>query len=103
VCGILAHFSKILLLFFIPQLINFTVSIPQLIGIIPCARHRLPRYDIPSNKVEGKPEHWNLLNIYLRIVGPRTEKQTNEELMLLQVFCNLGALAAIYLVPPVLF
>lgn len=67
VCGILAHFSKALLLFFIPQLINFTLSIPQLIGIIPCPRHRLPRYNTETGRVEGKPENWNLLNVYLRV------------------------------------
>ncbi len=43
VVGILGHFSKTLLLFFIPQLVNFLYSIPQLIGIIPCPRHRLPK------------------------------------------------------------
>jgi len=41
--GILGHFSKTLLLFFIPQVINFLYSVPQLIGIIPCPRHRLPK------------------------------------------------------------
>lgn len=41
--GIFGHFSKSLLLFFIPQLINFIVSLPQLFKIIPCPRHRLPK------------------------------------------------------------
>ncbi|KAJ8609527.1 hypothetical protein MRB53_039085 [Persea americana] len=45
--GILGHFSKTLLLFFIPQIFNFILSAPQLFGIIPCPRHRLPR--IQSN------------------------------------------------------
>lgn len=43
VVGILGHFSKTLLLFFIPQVFNFLYSFPQLAGIIPCPRHRLPR------------------------------------------------------------
>jgi len=103
VVGILAHFSKVLLLFFIPQLINFGLSIPQLIGIIPCPRHRLPRYNTQTGKVEGKPENWNLLNVYLRIVGPKTEKETTNHLLLFQVVCNLGAIAAIHLLPSVLF
>jgi UDP-N-acetylglucosamine--dolichyl-phosphate N-acetylglucosaminephosphotransferase len=42
VVGILGHFSKTLLLFFIPQVVNFLVSLPQLFGVIPCPRHRLP-------------------------------------------------------------
>ncbi|CAH8834450.1 unnamed protein product [Trichobilharzia szidati] len=45
VVGILGHFSKTLLLFFLPQIINFLYSTPQLFGLIPCPRHRLPRYN----------------------------------------------------------
>ena len=43
VAGILGHFSETLLFFFIPQLINFAYSLPQLFKIVPCPRHRLPR------------------------------------------------------------
>ncbi|KAB7500451.1 UDP-N-acetylglucosamine--dolichyl-phosphate N-acetylglucosaminephosphotransferase, partial [Armadillidium nasatum] len=43
VVGIIGYFSKTLLLFFIPQTINFLYSTPQLFRIIPCPRHRLPR------------------------------------------------------------
>lgn len=45
VVGILGHFSKTLLLFFIPQIINFIYSVPQLFHFIPCPRHRLPKYN----------------------------------------------------------
>jgi len=45
VVGILGHFSKTLLLFFIPQIFNFIYSTPQLFGIIPCPRHRLPKFN----------------------------------------------------------
>jgi len=44
VVGIIGHFSKTMLLFFIPQIINFLLSVPQLFHFIPCPRHRLPRY-----------------------------------------------------------
>ncbi|NWR67369.1 GPT acetylglucosaminephosphotransferase, partial [Bucorvus abyssinicus] len=44
VVGILGHFSKTMLLFFIPQVLNFLYSLPQLFHVIPCPRHRLPRY-----------------------------------------------------------
>jgi UDP-N-acetylglucosamine--dolichyl-phosphate N-acetylglucosaminephosphotransferase len=44
VVGILGHFSKTVLLFFIPQIFNSAYSVPQIFGIIPCPRHRLPRY-----------------------------------------------------------
>eukprot|EP01138_Halocafeteria_seosinensis_P001782 gb/GECG01001825.1/.p1 GENE.gb/GECG01001825.1/~~gb/GECG01001825.1/.p1 ORF type:complete len:402 (+),score=16.13 gb/GECG01001825.1/:1-1206(+) len=42
VVGILGHFSKTLLLFFIPQILNFLYSCPQLFKVYPCPRHRLP-------------------------------------------------------------
>ena len=43
VVGIIGHFSKTMLLFFIPQIVNFLLSVPQLFHFIPCPRHRLPR------------------------------------------------------------
>jgi len=45
VVAILGHFSKTLLLFFIPQVTNFLYSVPQLFRLIPCPRHRLPKYN----------------------------------------------------------
>ncbi|EFP87639.2 uncharacterized protein PGTG_13425 [Puccinia graminis f. sp. tritici CRL 75-36-700-3] len=49
VVGILGHFSKTLLLFFIPQILNFLYSSPQLFGILPISRHRLPSRDPVKN------------------------------------------------------
>ncbi|KAH6908028.1 UDP-N-acetylglucosamine-dolichyl [Coprinopsis sp. MPI-PUGE-AT-0042] len=49
VVGIQAHFSKTLLLFFIPQIFNFILSAPQLFGLVPCPRHRVPRFDPETN------------------------------------------------------
>ena len=43
VIGILGHFSKTMLLFFLPQVANFVYSVPQLFHLVPCPRHRLPR------------------------------------------------------------
>lgn len=43
VVGIVGHFSKTMLLFFIPQVLNFLFSVPQLFHMIDCPRHRLPR------------------------------------------------------------
>lgn len=102
--AILAHFSEILLLFFIPQLINFVYSMPQLVGIIPCPRHRLPRYvgnmvtytqDYKSvnrfNRQTGKLEairsHLNLVNLTLWILGPLTERQLCIILCTFQALC----------------
>lgn len=44
VVGIQGHFSKTLLLFFLPQIFNFVLSCPQLFGLVRCPRHRLPRF-----------------------------------------------------------
>ena len=59
VVGIQGHFSKTLLLFFIPQVFNFLLSCPQLFGLVPCPRHRIPRW------VFGFP---HLSNVELRIL-----------------------------------
>ncbi|XP_028032448.1 UDP-N-acetylglucosamine--dolichyl-phosphate N-acetylglucosaminephosphotransferase isoform X1 [Bombyx mandarina] len=49
VVGILSHFSKTVLLFFLPQIINFIYSVPQLFHFIPCPRHRLPKFSAETN------------------------------------------------------
>ncbi|XP_060585630.1 UDP-N-acetylglucosamine--dolichyl-phosphate N-acetylglucosaminephosphotransferase-like [Ruditapes philippinarum] len=52
VVAILGHFSKTMLLFFIPQVANFVYSVPQLFRFVPCPRHRLPKYNANTDKVE---------------------------------------------------
>ncbi|KAM6159293.1 UDP-N-acetylglucosamine--dolichyl-phosphate N-acetylglucosaminephosphotransferase isoform 3-T3 [Rhynchocyon petersi] len=52
VVGILGHFSKTMLLFFMPQVFNFLYSLPQLLHIIPCPRHRIPRLNTETGKLE---------------------------------------------------
>ncbi|XP_060228400.1 UDP-N-acetylglucosamine--dolichyl-phosphate N-acetylglucosaminephosphotransferase isoform X2 [Meriones unguiculatus] len=52
VVGILGHFSKTMLLFFMPQVFNFLYSLPQLFHIIPCPRHRIPRLNTKTGKLE---------------------------------------------------
>lgn len=49
VMAILGHFSKSLLLFFIPQVFNFVYSLPQLFKVVPCPRHRMPDFDPTTN------------------------------------------------------
>jgi len=49
VMAILGHFSKTLLLFFIPQILNFLISLPQLFKVVPCPRHRMPDYDATAD------------------------------------------------------
>jgi hypothetical protein len=51
VVGIVGHFSKTLALFLLPQIINFLYSLPQLARLVPCPRHRLPRFDAKNGVV----------------------------------------------------
>ncbi|RCN49746.1 hypothetical protein ANCCAN_04202 [Ancylostoma caninum] len=51
VVSILGHFSKTMILFLIPQVFNFLYSIPQLFKLVPCPRHRLPKFDPESDTV----------------------------------------------------
>ena len=50
--AILAHFSKTLLLLLIPQIFNFVYSAPQLFHIVPCPRHRLPKFNARTGLLE---------------------------------------------------
>lgn len=52
VVGILGHFSKTLLLLFIPQIFNFVYSAPQLFRLVPCPRHRLPHFNARTGLME---------------------------------------------------
>ncbi|UYV62906.1 DPAGT1 [Cordylochernes scorpioides] len=52
VVGILGHFSKTMMLFFLPQIFNFVFSLPQLFHLVPCPRHRLPRYSKEKDTVD---------------------------------------------------
>lgn len=56
--AIMAHFSKTLLLLLIPQIINFIYSVPQLFKIIPCPRHRLPRFNARTGLREPSVTAW---------------------------------------------
>jgi len=52
VVGILGHNAKTIILFFIPQVINFLYSCPQLFKLIPCPRHRMPAYLAKEDKLQ---------------------------------------------------
>ena len=90
--GILGHFSKTLLFFFIPQILNFLYSFPQLIGIFPCPRHRLAKFDSNTKKLIGKKENMNLLNLFLIILGPKREQDICNIIIIFQIICNSIAL-----------
>ncbi|KAG5518545.1 hypothetical protein PMAC_002941 [Pneumocystis sp. 'macacae'] len=52
IVGIIGHFSKTILLFFIPQIFNFILSLPQLFGIVECPRHRMPKLNLSTGFLE---------------------------------------------------
>ncbi|KAF8820580.1 glycosyl transferase, group 4 family protein [Cardiosporidium cionae] len=92
VASVLGHFSRTALLFFIPQLLNALYSIPQLLGIVYCPRHRVPRLNKETGKLEPTP-NMTIINLALRIFGPMTEQSLVIVLLLFQVFCcTLGLL-----------
>ncbi|KAJ3700518.1 hypothetical protein LUZ61_004223 [Rhynchospora tenuis] len=88
VVGILGHFSETLLLFFLPQVLNFLYSCPQLFGIVPCPRHRLPRFDPQTGLLIGTSD-MNFVNLFLRLFGQCTEKTLCIRLVIFQVFSCL--------------
>jgi len=101
VAGILGHFSETLLLFCLPQVINFLYSIPQLFKIVPCPRHRLPKFDTqtgllsPSKATETR-YNMNLVTLFLRLFGKTTERKLCLRLLAFQVACVVFTFAARY-------
>ncbi|KAK8805149.1 hypothetical protein WA538_001682 [Blastocystis sp. DL] len=106
--GIFGHFSKSLLLFFIPQLVNFLLSLPQLFGLIPCPRHRLPKINAETGLLQpslisedekspyyGRINH-TLINVFLYWFGPMSEQHLTRCLLGLQAGCSLLAVVIRY-------
>lgn len=109
VLGIHGHFSKTLVFLFLPQVFNFLLSLPQLFKLVPCPRHRLPRFDarlgklLPSvcpcaphehrwlKRLQGldpDSDHFinlTLINAVLRLLGPMHERTLCLVLLALQV------------------
>ena len=74
VAGILGHCSKTLLLFMVPQIINFVYSVPQLVRLVPCPRHRMPVYIAKTDQVDIsftewtlKPKFFNILSLITKV------------------------------------
>ncbi|KAH6895310.1 glycosyl transferase family 4-domain-containing protein [Thelonectria olida] len=59
VVGILGHFSKTLGLLLVPQMFNFLYSCPQIFGLIPCPRHRLPKFNARTGLLEPSVTPWS--------------------------------------------
>lgn len=97
--SILGHYSSTLLLFFVPQVANFVYSIPQLFGIVHCPRHRLPRFNKQTGKLEAIKTNMNIVNLTLWIFGPMTENRLCVVLLTVQALCCVAGLLgrALYL------
>lgn len=89
VSSFIGGFPLELLFYMLPELLNFIISLPQLLKIVPCPRHRLPRYNEETEKMERMPGNWTLINFYLWVRGPLEEKRLCAELLCLQGFLEL--------------
>lgn len=111
VVAITGHFSKSLLLFLVPQILNFLLSLPQLTPRwfplhLPCPRHRLPRVDphtglmhpsrIPAELHPRSPVNLTLINIFLCLLGPMSEASLAKALLLFQGVCCAGGFVVRY-------
>ena len=93
VAGILGHFSETLLIFFIPQVLNFVYSVPQLFKWVYCPRHRLPRFDAQTGLLHATP-NWNLVNLTLHMLGPCSEQTLCVRILAFQVLCCASGFGA---------
>lgn len=94
VAGILGHFSKTLLLFFVPQVLNFIYSLPQLFKIVPCPRHRLPKFNAKTGFLEPSTitptstrSNYTVINAFLVLLGPMKEYNLVLALLAFQALC----------------
>eukprot|EP00741_Cyanophora_paradoxa_P019465 tig00021127_g18790.t1 len=102
VVGILAHFSELLAFFFLPQILNFLYSLPQLFKLVPCPRHRVPKLNPTTGKLESS-KNYTLLNAFLGTFGPMTERNLCVALLVFQALCCAGALLAKHYVVSALY
>jgi len=111
VVGIHGHFSKTLILLFLPQIFNFIYSLPQLFRVVPCPRHRLPRVG-PSTGLmypstfpcqvhqhrllklhpdDTECPNFTILCVVLRVMGPMSERSLTVTLLVLQMASTVVA------------
>lgn len=96
VAGITGVYSKTLLLFFLPQIFNFLISLPQLFGVVVCPRHRVPLWNPATDRLENS-RNYTVLNAVLAIAGPLPEAALTRYLLLVQAAsCALGFVIRFY-------
>jgi UDP-N-acetylglucosamine--dolichyl-phosphate N-acetylglucosaminephosphotransferase len=90
VSGITGVYSKTLLLFFAPQVFNFIISLPQLFGIVPCPRHRVPTWN-PKTNLLSNSHNYTILNVILYYCGDMHEAKLTWAVLKCQVAaCVMG-------------
>ena len=69
-----------------------------------CPRHRLARFDKESGLLHTTyPTNYNLLNFSLHLLGPTSEKELADKLVLLQLLCCAGSIVLRYSIGYILF
>jgi UDP-N-acetylglucosamine--dolichyl-phosphate N-acetylglucosaminephosphotransferase len=109
--AVLGHYSRSLLLLLVPQVLNYIYSMPQLFGLVPCPRHRLPAVNpitklLEPSKVGPNDTRANmtLICLALRIFGPMRERTLTVVLLLFQIICTVAfGLLGRYVLSRVLF
>ncbi|KAI5190134.1 UDP-N-acetylglucosamine--dolichyl-phosphate N-acetylglucosaminephosphotransferase [Nematocida sp. AWRm77] len=97
--GVLGGFTKTVFLFFIPQIVNFALSAPQILGVVPCPRHRLPQMVVVSRTgKDGQERKQELLVPSVVSVMEKTAlpKHPNLQRMCIQTFEKLGLASVEY-------
>ena len=102
VAGITGSYTKTLVLFFLPQLINFVLSIPQLFHIVECPRHRVPTWDAKRNVLTNS-RNYTILNAFLAVFGDMKESTLTTVTLVFQVACCGLALFVRYFVAGMIY
>ncbi|CAJ1015353.1 Glycosyl transferase family 4, putative [Leishmania lindenbergi] len=90
VSSITGVYSKTLLLFFAPQVFNFIISLPQLFGIVPCPRHRVPTWN-PRTNLLSSSHNYTILNVILYVFGDMHEEKLTWAILKCQtIACVFG-------------
>jgi len=83
--------NRIVLPLFLPQLVNFMLSLPQLLNITQCPRHRIPTVVEGINKeiLMKSSKNGTLINLVLEICGPLKESTLCHLLLGIQTIWTL--------------
>ena len=85
VSSFIGQCPKTMLLFFVPQILNFLISLPQLFGIMHCPKHRVPRW-IKEKDALTNSHNYTLLNALLYVMGDMHERSLTVVVMIFSIF-----------------